>query len=51
MIGGYSLPDESSFWLFTACLLVSLLRQDGRKLAFTSASYRELATELLGELH
>lgn len=50
MIGGYKLPDDSSFWIFTACLLVSLLRQDGRRLDYTGASYRELANTLLSEL-
>jgi hypothetical protein len=50
MIGGYNLADDSSFWMIAACLLVSLLRQDGRKLECTGASFRELATALLTEL-
>ena len=50
MIGGYNLPDESPFWVITACLLVSLMRQDGRRLNYTGASYRELATSMLEDL-
>ena len=32
MIGGYNLPPGSSFWPFTACLLITLMRQEGRPL-------------------
>lgn len=50
MIGGYNLPDASPFWVFTACLLVSLMRQDGRRLNYTGASFREYVVTLLAEL-
>lgn len=50
MIGGYKLLDSSPFWVFTACLLVSLMRQDGRRLDYTAASFREFVLTLLSEL-
>ncbi len=50
MIGGHNLPEESIFWPFTACLLISLLRQNGRRLDYQGGSYRSLAITLLHEL-
>lgn len=50
MIGGYNLPDASPFWVFTACLLISLMRQDGRRLDYTSSSFRDLVLTLLADL-
>ena len=50
MIAGYSQPDDSNFWLYTACLLVALMRQDRRPLDMSPASYRELVETLLGLL-
>lgn len=50
MIGGYNLPDASPFWVVTACLLVSLMRQDGHRLDYTGVSVREFVLTLLAEL-
>ncbi|GGA51852.1 hypothetical protein GCM10011385_01460 [Nitratireductor aestuarii] len=50
MIGGYNLPDASAFWVFTACLLIALMRQDGRRLDYTGSSFREFVMTLLAEL-
>ncbi|MCP1471943.1 hypothetical protein J3E64_003658 [Sphingobium sp. OAS761] len=48
MIAGYSLPSNSNFWFFTACLLVALMRQERRPLDLSPASYKELVETLLG---
>ncbi|MGY4299779.1 hypothetical protein ACVWXN_007874 [Bradyrhizobium sp. i1.4.4] len=50
MIAGYSQSDNSNFWLYTACLLVALFRQERRPLDISPASYRELVETLLGQL-
>ena len=50
MISGYSQPDDSNFWLYTACLLVALMRQERRALDISPTSYRELVETLLGLL-
>jgi hypothetical protein len=50
LIAGYSQPDNSNFWLYTACLLVALLRQERRTLDISATSYRELVETLLGLL-
>ncbi|MCH8684458.1 phage exclusion protein Lit family protein [Pedomonas mirosovicensis] len=50
MIGGYNLPDASPFWVFTACLLISLMRQDGRRLDYTGSSFRDFVMTLLADL-
>ena len=50
MIGGYNLPDGSPFWVFTACLLISLMRQDGRRLDYVGSSFRNFVMTLLADL-
>lgn len=50
LIAGYSQPDNSRFWYYTACLLVALMRQERRPLAISPTSYRELVEKLLGLL-
>lgn len=50
MIGGYSLPDGSSFWPFTACLLITLMRQENRPLDIVAHSDKEMVEVLLDRL-
>lgn len=50
MIGGYSLPAGSSFWLFTACLLIALMRQENRPLDIVANSNQEMVEILLDRL-
>lgn len=50
MIGGYSLPAGSSFWLFTACLLIALMRKENRPLDIVSNSNQEMVEILLDRL-
>ncbi len=50
MLGGYSLPEASSFWLVTACLLISLMRQENRSLDIVAHSNQEMVEMLLDRL-
>ncbi|NOW44752.1 hypothetical protein FHW96_000898 [Novosphingobium sp. SG751A] len=50
MISGYSLPAGSSFWLFTACLLIALMRQENRPLDIVANSNQEMVEILLDRL-
>jgi hypothetical protein len=50
MIGGYNLPPGSSFWPFTACLLITLMRQEGRPLDIIAYSNQEMVEALLDRL-
>lgn len=50
MIGGYNLPPDSSFWPFTACLLIALMRQEGRTLDTVAHSNQEMVEALLDRL-
>jgi len=50
MINGYNLPEGSSFWLFTACLLIAIMRQEGRSLDFVAVSNKEVVETLLDKL-
>jgi hypothetical protein len=50
MISGYSLPEDSHFWRFTACLLITLMRQGNRPLDVIARSKKEMVKELLGRL-
>jgi hypothetical protein len=50
MISGYTLPDGSSFWLFTACLLIALMRQENRPLDIVAYSEKEMVERLLHRL-
>ena len=51
MIGGYNLSDSSSFWCFTACHLIAVMRQENRKLDYKATTYKEFVTILLSELN
>lgn len=50
MIGGYTLPDGSPFWPFTACLLIALMRQENRPLDIVAHSEKEMVEMLLDRL-
>jgi len=50
MITGYNLPAGSSFWLFTACLLIALMRQENRPLDIVTNSNQEMVEALLDRL-
>lgn len=51
MIKGYNLPDDSHFWIFTACLLIALMRQENRPLDIVVHSNQEIVETLLNRLH
>lgn len=51
MISGYNLPAGSSFWLFTACLLIALMRQENRPLDIVAHSNRAIVEMLLDRFH
>jgi hypothetical protein len=51
LIGNVRLPDESPFWLFTACLLIGIMRQAHRPLDFVPRGAREIVEELLARVH
>ncbi len=50
MIDGYTLPAGSSFWPFTACLLIALMRQESRPLDIIAHSNQEMVEMLLDRL-
>jgi hypothetical protein len=50
MISGYTLPAGSSFWPFTACLLIAIMRQENRPLDIVVHSHKELVEMLLDRL-
>ncbi|QDL38748.1 hypothetical protein [Rhodoferax sediminis] len=50
MIGDYSVPGGSSFWLVTACLLTALMRQENRPLNIIASSNQEMVEILLDRL-
>ena len=50
MISGYGLPAGSSFWPFTACLLIALMRQENRPLDIVANSNQEMVEILLDRL-
>lgn len=50
MISGYNLPAGSSFWPFTACLLIALGRQENRPLDIVAYSDQEMVEILLDRL-
>ena len=50
MISGYRLPAGSSFWPFTACLLIALMRQENRPLDIVANSNQEMVEILLDRL-
>ena len=49
-ISGYSLPAGSSFWSFTACLLIALMRQENRPVDIVAHSNQEMVEMLLDRL-
>ena len=50
MIDGQSLSKGSSFWTFTACLLVAILRQEGRPLDLVATSDKAIVDGLLDQI-
>ncbi|MGV0821161.1 phage exclusion protein Lit family protein [Martelella sp. AMO21009] len=50
MISGYNLPAGSSFWPFTACLLIALMRQENRPLDIVAHSNLEMVEILLDRI-
>ncbi len=49
-ISGYNLPAGSPFWLFTACLLIALMRRENRPLDIVAHSNQEMVDMLLDRL-
>ncbi|MFT8762912.1 MAG: phage exclusion protein Lit family protein [Gluconobacter potus] len=47
---GHTLPDNSSFWTFAACILVALLRQQHVRLDFKATTHKEMVDRLFAEL-
>lgn len=47
LIGNVKLSDGAPFWIFTACLLIGLMRQAHRPLDFVPRSPRHIVEELL----
>jgi hypothetical protein len=50
MIAGYSLPADWRFWLFTACLMIAVIRQENRPLHIVANSNMEMVEILLNRL-
>lgn len=50
MVDGHSLEDGSPFWSFTACMLVAIMRQEGRPLDLVAGSSKEMVEILLSRL-
>ena len=50
MIRGYTLPADSSFWAFTACALIALMRQENLPLDIVAYSNKEMVEMLLDRL-
>lgn len=47
MIDGHNLSEGSPFWTFTACLLVAIMRQEGRQIELVAASDKAVVEGLL----
>ncbi|MQW61597.1 hypothetical protein GHK33_02465 [Sinorhizobium meliloti] len=50
LIAGDNLPDDSPFWFLTGCLLIGLMRLDGRRLDYKEATFRNFVMKLLSEM-
>ncbi len=50
MMSGYNLPAGSTFWLFTASLLIALMRQENRSLDIVANSNQKMVEALLDRL-
>jgi len=50
LIHGFPLPPNSNFWVWTACLIVGILRQQHRAVNVTGDSPKVLVERLLSEL-
>lgn len=51
MMAGHNPPNNSDFWLYTACLLVALFRHEHRSLDVSPTSYQELVETLIDRLN
>ncbi|GAA3687527.1 MULTISPECIES: phage exclusion protein Lit family protein [Acetobacter] len=47
MIDGHNLSEGSPFWTFTACLLIAIMRQEGRQIELVAASDKAVVEGLL----
>lgn len=47
MIDGHNLWEGSPFWTFTACLLVAIMRLEGRQIELVAASDKAVVEGLL----
>lgn len=50
MIAGYTMLAGSSFWPFTGCLLIALIRLENRPLDIIAHSKKEMGEVLLDQL-
>ena len=50
MVSGIGPSNESNYWIFAACLLISILRREGRELPMIAADPRELVSDLIEQL-
>ncbi len=50
MIDGHTLSEGSPFWTFTACLLIAILRQEGRPLDLVATSDKAIVDGLLDQI-
>lgn len=50
LIGNVKVPEDSSFWIFSAGLLIGLMRQAHRPMDFVPRSPRHIVEELLARL-
>lgn len=50
LMEGYGQKDNSLFWMYVCCLLVSVFREQHMKIDINAGSYRELTLKLLDRL-
>lgn len=50
MVSGIGPSNESNYWIFAACLLISIFRREGRELPMIAADPRELVSDLIEQL-
>jgi hypothetical protein len=50
IVAGFNLPPASSFWIFTACLLTGIMRQEHRPLDIVGRKPQALAEALIARM-
>lgn len=50
LIGGTSLPENSHFWLFSACILVGVMRQSHRQIDIVPSNAKTLVEQIIERL-